>query len=172
MTRYQLAKLVQWAGTLRTRKKMQKAVYLLQCAGCPLDADYRLHFFGPYSSEVAQRCDEMAQAGLIAEECAAHAMGRSYSYRLSAEAARLLVQLEATPQGEEWARSLAPFEQLGQKLLQADVRDLEVAATLAYFHQEGKDWSAAVDETCKFKGLKPDDANLKRAETLARSILP
>src|SRR5713226_2600892 len=35
MTRYQLAKLVQWAGTLRTRKRMQKVVYLLQLAGCP-----------------------------------------------------------------------------------------------------------------------------------------
>jgi hypothetical protein len=36
MNRYQLAKIVDWAGTLETRKRMQKVVYLLQVAGCPL----------------------------------------------------------------------------------------------------------------------------------------
>ena len=35
MTRYQLAKIVDWAGTLDTRKRMQKVVYLLQVVGLP-----------------------------------------------------------------------------------------------------------------------------------------
>ena len=44
MKRYQLAKLIEWSGeSLKTRKRLQKVVYLLQAAGCPLDADYTLH---------------------------------------------------------------------------------------------------------------------------------
>ena len=35
MTKYQLAKLIQFVGNLETRKRMQKVVYLLQSAGCP-----------------------------------------------------------------------------------------------------------------------------------------
>ena len=45
MNRYQLAKIVQWAGTLRSRKRMQKMIFLLKAAGCPLDADYDLHHY-------------------------------------------------------------------------------------------------------------------------------
>jgi uncharacterized protein YwgA len=51
MTRYQLAKLVEWAGTLRTRKRLQKVVFMLQAAGCPFDDGFGLHHFGPYSSD-------------------------------------------------------------------------------------------------------------------------
>lgn len=46
MTRYQLAKLISWAGTLHSRKKMQKVVFMLQAAGCPLDAEFYLHLYG------------------------------------------------------------------------------------------------------------------------------
>ena len=61
MNRYQLAKIVQWAGTLRSRKRMQKMIFLLQAAGCPLDADYDLHHYGPYSQDVARLTDEMVR---------------------------------------------------------------------------------------------------------------
>jgi hypothetical protein len=30
---------VDWAGTLHLRKRIQKVVYLLQVAGCPLEAE-------------------------------------------------------------------------------------------------------------------------------------
>lgn len=54
MTRYQLAKLVEWAGELRSRKRLQKVVYLLQAAGAPIEAEFTLHHYGPYSFDVAQ----------------------------------------------------------------------------------------------------------------------
>ena len=41
MTRYQLAKIVDWAGTLDTRKRMQKVVYLL--SGGRLSTGYRIY---------------------------------------------------------------------------------------------------------------------------------
>ena len=67
MNRYQLAKIVQWAGTLRSRKRMQKMIFLLKAAGCPLDADYDLHHYGPYSQDVARLTDEMVREKLLCE---------------------------------------------------------------------------------------------------------
>ena len=48
VTRYQLAKLVQWAGTLRTRKRLQKTVYLMKRGGAPFEDAFCLHRYGPH----------------------------------------------------------------------------------------------------------------------------
>jgi hypothetical protein len=171
MTRYQLAKLVQWAGTLQTRKRMQKVVYLLQAAGCPLEADYRLHLFGPYSHDVAWLTDEMVQLGLLAEEEKAFTGGQKFNYALTPAAEEQLAAAEATAQGREWAGQLAPFETVARDLLQADLKELEIAATIAYFHQHGNDWPAALEKACRFKELKPQSKQVTSAEALARKVV-
>ena len=64
MTRYQLAKLVEWAGTLNSRKRLQKVVFMLQAAGCPLQAEFYLNHYGTYSLEdVTRLTDEMVRLG-------------------------------------------------------------------------------------------------------------
>src|SRR4051794_37885560 len=106
MTRYQLAKLVAWAEHLRTRKRVQKVVYLLQAAGCPLDADFTLHRFGPYSQEVSRLSDEMVREGLLQEEVVPNSKGEQYSYRLTESTTRRIAELEKTPQGEGLKKAL------------------------------------------------------------------
>jgi|SRR5579872_2776515 len=170
MTRYQLAKLVEWAGTLRTRKRLQKVVYLLQAAGCPLDNPFILHHFGPYSSDVAQRTDEMTNVGLLQEECVGNPGYQQYNYVLSDAARHRITALEATPHGREWAEKLAPFENRAKELLSKEVRELEVAATIVYFRCSGLQWPEAVTRTCSFKGINPSEGLVQRAETLARSL--
>ena len=97
MNRYQLAKIVDWAGTLDTRKRMQKVVYLLQVAGCPLGADYTLHHYGPYSHDVARLTDEMVQASLLAEKASSNAVGQQYSYSLSDERSQQPCRIRGPP---------------------------------------------------------------------------
>ena len=82
MNRYQLAKIIDWAGTLRSRKRMQKLIFLLQAAGCPLDADYDFHKYGPYSQDVARLTDELTREGLLEEEVVGHPFVEHYSYFL------------------------------------------------------------------------------------------
>ena len=55
MDRYQLATLSSWAGErgIQGRKRLQKVVFLLQAAGCPLSSHFTLHHYGPYSRDVA-----------------------------------------------------------------------------------------------------------------------
>ena len=170
MTRYQLAKLVQWAGKLQTRKRLQKVTYLLRVAGCPWNDEFGLHHFGPYSAEVAQRADEMTSLGLLEEECVGNPARQQYNYTLTDDARRQLTSLEATPAGQAGARELAPYDERARELLKTDVRELEVAATIVYFRQQGSAWPQAVERTCNFKGLKPQDSLVGRAEALAHRI--
>ena len=109
MTRYQLGKIVEWAGTFHSRKRMQKLVFLLQAAGCPLDADYELHHYGPYSQDVARLTDGMVREGLLEERMETHPYGEQYSYRLSAESIRQIAEYEAGPRGAQPAEQIAQF---------------------------------------------------------------
>lgn len=79
MTRYQLAKLVQWAGTLHTRKRLQKVIYMLQSVGCPLEAEFYLHHYGTYSEDVARVADEMVRLQMLKETSAPSLGGSQYS---------------------------------------------------------------------------------------------
>jgi uncharacterized protein YwgA len=153
MTRYQLAKLVQWAGTLNSRKRLQKVVFLLQASGCPFEADYTLHHYGPYSQDVARLSDEMVQVGLLAESSVPNQVGMQYSYALTQVAATEMVRLEKGPKGKKLAKPLAPFEAKAKELLKTDLLLLEVASTMVYFRKHGHSWSESVERTRKFKNL-------------------
>ena len=170
MNRYQLAKIVDWAGTLHSRKRMQKVVYLLQVAGCPLGADYILHHYGPYSHEVARLTDEMGQAGLLVEHTGANQVGQQYSYEVADRTRASVAAFEATPEGREASKTMAAFKERVLGLLKADLKDLEVASTIVYFKQQGHDWPIAVDKACDFKGLTKQSPAVHRAEALARGV--
>ncbi len=171
MNRYQLAKIVDWAGILDTRKRMQKAIYLLQVAGCPLGADYSLHHYGPYSQEVARLTDEMVQANLLDEKTASNAVGQQYSYSLSPAARRNLAEFEATQAGQALASELEAFLAGKRWLLDEDLRVLEYAATIVFFHKLGHEWPSAIEKMCQFKGLTYEGQAVERADALARRIV-
>lgn len=171
MNRYQLAKIVDWAGTLQTRKRMQKVVYLLQVAGCPLGADYTLHHYGPYSQEVARLTDEMVQAGILTETATRNAVGQQFSYSLSESARSNLAVFESTPHGRTQAAPLD--ESLSDKrwLLEQDLKELEYAATVIFFRKQDHDWPAAIAKMCEFKGLTNGSPIVERVKALAHRVI-
>jgi hypothetical protein len=172
MTKYQIAKLVQWGGTVRSRKRMQKVVYLLQFAGCPFDADFELHLHGPYSQDVAGLTDQMTAQGLLKETTASTPSGEQYNYELTELADTSLRDLESHPGGYPPAGEIAPFEGLATRLLDMDPGMLELASTIAFFRRQGKPWSEALERTCRFKNLSENSSSLQQALELARSVLP
>jgi uncharacterized protein YwgA len=171
MTRYQLAKIVDWAGTLESRKRMQKAVYLLQVAGCPLEAEFNLHHYGPYSQDVARLSDEMVQAGLLEEKAVPNMRGQQYSYRLAESARQRLADIESDARSRSLAEQLAPFEAKARGFFKADLKTLEVASTMVFFRKQGHDWPTTLEKTCQFKELTEDCLLTKNAEGLARQIV-
>lgn len=170
MERYQLAKIVEWAGTLRTRKAMQKIVYLLQAQGCPIHADYVLHHFGPYSPDVAQLTDELVNLDLLEEGRERNRAGTQYNYTLTDYARKTLLAHESTEKGRAAAAEIEPFRPQVEQLANCDVKLLEIAATLVYFYRQKNEWQDALEATCRFKGLNVDDSLTRRAVELAQSI--
>lgn len=172
MTRYQLAKLVKWAGTLHSRKRLQKVVFLLQAGGCPFDAEYTLHHYGPYSQEVARLSDEMVQVGLLNEESEQNQVGLQYSYDLPDSVEKEIAELEGTAKGKKMAAHLSPFEAQAKELLnKTDLWLLEVASTMVYFRKKGNTWPDAVERTCNFKKLTANAGVVKKAEGLAHQFV-
>jgi uncharacterized protein YwgA len=171
MNRYELAKIVEWAGTLNSRKRMQKVVYLLQAAGCPLEAKFILHHYGPYSHEVAALTDEMVGAKLLNESHESGTFGERYSYDLSAAAGLNVAEFERTPEGLERLRELSVYEATARGLLEADLKDLEVASTIVFFRKQGHDWPIAIEKSCRFKDLAEGSPAVREAEELARRII-
>ena len=166
MTRYQLAKLVQWAGILRTRKRLQKTVYLMKRAGAPFADAFCLHRYGPYSHDLADTTDEMVAVGLLEENGDAS----GYSYSLAADAARSLAHFEETGPGKESAEAVAGFKALFEKLNATDPRILELAATIGFHLDHGKDIPDAIAATCKHKGETPESDNIQEAKELAERV--
>lgn len=171
MTRYQLAKIIDWAGTLQSRKRMQKVAFLLQTKGCPIEADFTLHHYGPYSQEVSRLSDEMVQARMLDERAVPNMAGLQYSYKVADDARRRIVEFEGHADGARQAEQMASFEALARELLQTDLRELEIASTIVFFRKQGNDWPVAVEKTCRFKELPPGTPFLQKTEELACRIV-
>lgn len=171
MDNYQLAKLVQWAGTLHTRKKMQKVVFLLQAAGCPFDADYFLHHYGPYSTDVARLTDSLVNNNLLNEEPTENMAGKQYEYTLPPDSRASLERFEKTPEGTKRLAEMTRYEDLARDLLNREVFELEYGATIAYFRRRGQSWEDAFAAACRFKRLASGSPAAKSALALARTVM-
>jgi uncharacterized protein len=167
MNRYQLAKLVSWADTLKTRKRLQKVVFLLQAKGCQLETEFTLLHYGPYSEELARLTDEMVRKGLLDEEVSENQKGQQYTYRLPTTVEKQLQKLESTPEGRGGESKLADYEKLAKDFLKKDLMTLEHASTIVYFKLQDYDWETALEKAIKFKGTD----TVKRALPFAKKVL-
>lgn len=164
MDRLQLATLLSWSAdaTIRGRKRLQKVVFFLQQAGCPLECRFTLHHFGPYSRDVADACDEMVAAGLVSETGGRSNGDPQYSYVLKPEIGLLLTQ---SPD-----ESLTPFETLGRELIQQDLWQLELGSTILFFHRQTHDWTDALQRGCDYKKVPPNQSKSQAALELAQRV--
>lgn len=161
MNRLQLATLLSWAGEsgVQGRKRLQKVVFFLQQAGCPLDCHYSLHHFGPYSRDVADICDEMVAAGLVQESG-----GGQYTYSLTTQTASLLERTRDNPLGH--------FERIGKRLIGERSWSLELGSTILFYFRQNQngDWDEAIRNACNFKKVPTDNDSNREAIALAKEF--
>ena len=162
MNRLQLATLLSWAGDagLQGRKRLQKIVFFLQEAGCPLDCRYTLHHFGPYSRDVADRCDEMVAAGLVTETGGPSNGNMQYTYMLKPETR---IMLPHTPDS-----AMQQFHKLCDELIKENLWSLELGSTVLFFHRQNGDWENALTKACQFKKVPSDLPTSRDALKLAK----
>ena len=169
MKDYWLAKLISSVTEVDSRKRLQKSVYLLQLAGCPLRCDYILHYYGPYSFELAGLIDQLEGTQIIEETPEPLTQGIvRYRSTVTDKGKSALSSFEETKDGRNAIDRIKPFIHQLAKLNEVDVWILELAATVAYFHED--DWTKARSKTAEFKHVSTTNARLKKAEELARNF--
>ena len=171
MIKYQLAKLIVMAGKLESRKRVQKTVHLLQAAGCDFDVRFRIHYYGPYSSEVAGLLDQMTDEGILLETSRSFAQGTQYGYSLSDDFRQSLQRHEQTPSGQRAKGEIEVYKDLFEDLCQKQPKTLELASTIVAFRQGGRDWDEATEEACDFKKVPAASPRLTQARQLAEKVL-
>ncbi len=164
MNRLQLATLLSWAGDrgIQGRKRLQKIVFFLQQAGCDLGCRYTLHYFGPYSRDVADACDEMVAAQLIDENVVDQSGNKQYAYTLKPQTRELL---RNTPENQ-----LKKYQSLGKALVQEGIWSLELGSTILFFYRQSGDWHDALAKACTFKKSSPDEEASRAALALAQRV--
>lgn len=162
MNRLQLATLLSWTGDkgFHGRKRLQKVVFFLQEAGCPLDCQFTLHHFGPYSRDVADRCDEMVAAGLVEETGGSSKGDMQYTYSLKPETRKLVQQ---TPDAQ-----MQQVEALGKSLISENLWSLELGSTILLFYRQMGDWDRAMVRACDFKKVPSTTDESRAALALAK----
>jgi len=169
MKDYWLAKLISSVTEVDSRKRLQKSIYLLQQAGCPLQLSYILHYYGPYSFELASLIDQLKGADIIDESAAQTEFGNiRYRSKINIRGTQVLTNFEKTEDGKQAMAKITPFTPRFKDLNEKDPWVLELAATIAYFY-EG-DWSEAQKQTATFKKLSKNDNKLKQAFELAKGL--
>ena len=167
MKDYWLAKLIASVQEVDSRKRLQKSIYLLQLAGCPLRCDYLLHYYGPYSFELSGLVDQLNAAEIIGESKELTGFGNvRYTSQITDKGSHLLANFEKSQTGKKTHTQIKPFISLFQELNKQDLWILELGATVAYYYDG--DWKEAQAQTAKFKGVATSNSNLRKAVTLAK----
>jgi uncharacterized protein YwgA len=170
MKDYWLSKLIRSVEKVDSRKRLQKSIYLLQRAGCPLKCDYLLHYYGPYSFELADLIDQLKGAEIIKESADLTGYGnRRYISQIEDKGKRVLGEFEKSRTGKDLYAQIKRFIPLFKKLNQEDLWILELGATVAYYY-EGN-WQDAQAQTAGFKKIRKNDHNLQTATKLAQEVV-
>ncbi len=173
MKEYWLAKLIESVGTIKSRKRLQKILYLLQSGkDFPLKLDYILHYYGPYSFELASLLDQLKTSQIVQENGFDNGMGGvAYSYTITDQGKQILHSFENSQSGIDAPTRIRPFISFFKELAEQDIWLLELAATVLYFYQETQNWTKAKKVTSSFKKVSPDDKLLEQSVDLAKQYL-
>src|SRR3990172_2791993 len=129
-------------GTIHSRIKIQKILYVLKSLGYPISEKYEYRHFGPYSEQLASELATSVNSGFLeeAEEGIASAPSDDFSdyqrYDLTlTERGRLFLQscLKKNPHLRAQSEAITA---LCRKLNQFSPTDLELIATLMYLQDQ------------------------------------
>ena len=163
---YWLAKLISSVDKVDSRKRLQKAVFLLQTAGSPLKCDYILHYYGPYSFELANLVDKLKSSKIIEEKPEQRYSAVSYTSKLTDIGIEVLQSFEKSENGKKYSDKISPFTKQFVDLMKEKTWILELAATIAFFHNST--WQEAKKQTASFKKVGTNDQDLEQALKIAR----
>lgn len=142
------------------RTRLQKTVMLLQRLGAPMDYDYMIHFYGPYSEGVQADIGLLENFGVVKEIESTAQDGTRYFTLQATEQAEVLAYTEAV---EPYREQIALMNETDQVVL-------ELAATYDAFRASGTDHKAALERLKRKKGTKCEGGNTEKALALLKKL--
>jgi len=138
------------------RTRLQKTVKLLQRLGAPIDYDYMIHFYGPYSEGVQADICLLEKFGLVEEQACTAQDGSPYFI------------LQATDQAAALAADaeFKSFQKDIDLMSETDAVVLELAATYDAFREMGTQHDAALKRLRRKKGTKCEKGREQKALAL------
>ncbi|HET7578796.1 MAG TPA: YwgA family protein [Bacillales bacterium] len=85
-----LMAVLQHAGEIAGRKKLQKIIFIAKKLKYPFHEKYHYHFYGPYSEELTLRVEELCNLGFLTERKETKSGYAQYCYSLTAEGEKFL----------------------------------------------------------------------------------
>lgn len=141
--------------TITGKKRLQKFAMLLQVAGLKLKADFSLHFYGPYSSELAEAADELNLTGVLTEKSEPSGVFGTFQ------------SIYGLADSEESPKELpAPYNKILLQLNGFSTIELEMASTIALLERDGLDHEAAIKKARAIKKAKAIPPILEKAEKI------
>lgn len=152
-------------GTITSRVRLQKIIYLLDRLGVKAGFDFDYYHYGPYSREVDNAIVDAKAFGII-EEKLAHRItdGATYSVFKLTRRDGLDNQIESLSK-----LNRKRIKSIIEKLSKTNVTILELAATIDWLHsiERVDDWKI---EIVKRKGAKTQRGRLDEAFLLLQQI--
>jgi len=146
--------------TVVGRTRLQKTVRLLQRLGAPIDYDFTIHFYGPYSDGVSSDIGLLEKLGLVTETPDLTFDGSPF-YRITGSS-------DTTQFAED--SNFKGYEKYIEIMSHAETTVLELAATYDAFREMGSNHDEALDRLRRKKGRKCDNGNLEEALKLLASL--
>jgi uncharacterized protein len=112
-------------------EKLQRIIYLANCAGWSAIKDYRFYYYGPYSDYVLSEIQDMSEEGLINIETMRYGNKSSYSHKLT-EKGHLSLQMIS----ERIKKDLFENTERLVKKSKFSSDELEIMASLYYLKLE------------------------------------
>lgn len=122
-----ILKIIDTTGKIRSRKKIQKMVYLMQQADVPFSEDFNLHLYGPYSSQLQNEINQLEDGKLIEQPLEDY----SYILRLTEKGKEFLKEKEGLIKDLFTKENLELINELNG----IDPSILEIMATIVYFEK-------------------------------------
>jgi hypothetical protein len=142
------------------RTRLQKTVKLLQRLGAPMDYDYMIHFYGPYSEGVQSDIGLLESFGFVEEkECRSQDGSQYFVLQAGADAQNLAKRPE-----------VRRFHSAIQTMNAADAVVLELAATYDAFREMGHDHKTALERLKRKKGTKCGQGRTTKALALLKTL--
>jgi uncharacterized protein len=144
------------------RKKLQKIIYLANCAGWNVIKDYRFYYYGPYSDYVLSEIQDLSEEELIDIRVMKYHGKTFYSHKLTDKGQSLLHMVNERINNKGL---LANTKRLINKLDRFSSDALEMMASLYYLRLESPSLSKT-QLIQELKTRKPHFSNLEINKSL------